>query len=204
MIKAILFDFDGVLTPDKTGSYTICNYISKAIGIDFEKLSDVYKKFNQDLLFGRTTHEKIWDNLCIELDVKIDIKHLYDSFTNTPINNPVLDLVKKLKSSYKTGIITDNKKDRIKALIDKNNLNEYFDTVIISADIGSGKDNDKIFHKAIESINVKYEECVYIDNQEKNLIVPENLGMNVIFYNQEINDVEELISNLKELKVNIC
>lgn len=38
MIKAILFDFDGVLTTDRTGSLSICNYICKKTGIDLELL----------------------------------------------------------------------------------------------------------------------------------------------------------------------
>lgn len=34
MIKAVLFDFDGVLTTDATGSQSICNYICKETGVD--------------------------------------------------------------------------------------------------------------------------------------------------------------------------
>jgi len=34
MIKAVFFDFDGVLTLDKTGSLTTARYISVATGID--------------------------------------------------------------------------------------------------------------------------------------------------------------------------
>jgi putative hydrolase of the HAD superfamily len=200
MIKAIFFDFDGVLTLDKTGSYTICKYISKKTGIDFEKLSQSYKKFNNDLLYGKTTHEKIWPNLCLELNSELDIKHLFDSFINTPINFSIYNLIKKLKISYKTGLITDNKKDRMIAIIEKQNLNKIFNTIIVSADIGSGKDNDDIFNKAIDSLDVKHEECIFIDNQEKNLLIPKKLGMNVIFYNHEKNDVNELISKLIEVE----
>ncbi|NOW90048.1 beta-phosphoglucomutase-like phosphatase (HAD superfamily) [Clostridium beijerinckii] len=36
MIKAILFDFDGVLTTDATGSLWICNYICKKTGLDMQ------------------------------------------------------------------------------------------------------------------------------------------------------------------------
>lgn len=36
MIKAILFDLDGVLTIDKTGSTTITKDISKGTGIPLE------------------------------------------------------------------------------------------------------------------------------------------------------------------------
>ncbi|NOW05387.1 hypothetical protein [Clostridium beijerinckii] len=36
MIKAILFDFDGVLTADATGSLSICKYICKKTGLNIK------------------------------------------------------------------------------------------------------------------------------------------------------------------------
>lgn len=44
MIKAVLFDFDGVLTTDATGSQSICNYICKETGVDSELFKREYKK----------------------------------------------------------------------------------------------------------------------------------------------------------------
>jgi putative hydrolase of the HAD superfamily len=196
MIKAILFDYDGVMTPDKTGSYTICKYISKVTGVDFEKLSGIYRSFNNDLLYGKTVHEKIWREFCSRLGISIDIRHLYDSFENTPVNKPVFDLVKNLKLNYKTGLITDNKKDRIDHILRKQKLDELFDVISISADVGSGKDHAEIFNKTTTALDVKNEECVFIDNQEKNLIIPDKLGMKTVFYDHEKNDAIELKSKL--------
>lgn len=34
MIKAVCFDFDGVLTLDETGSQSICNYMAETEKID--------------------------------------------------------------------------------------------------------------------------------------------------------------------------
>jgi len=41
MIKAVLFDFDGVLTIDKTGSTTITNYISDNCDIPLERVKSL-------------------------------------------------------------------------------------------------------------------------------------------------------------------
>ena len=46
MIKAILFDFDGVITIDKTGSKPICNYISSVMNIDLQLFTKEYRKFH--------------------------------------------------------------------------------------------------------------------------------------------------------------
>lgn len=42
MIKAILFDFDGVLMIDATGSQSICNYICKKTGLGAEEFKKYY------------------------------------------------------------------------------------------------------------------------------------------------------------------
>ena len=77
MIKAVLFDYDGVLTTDKTGSYSICKYISSTANIDYELFSNEYRKYNEDLLIGKVKHEDIWKDLCKALGKEINIRYLF-------------------------------------------------------------------------------------------------------------------------------
>jgi putative hydrolase of the HAD superfamily len=51
MIKAILFDFDMVLTTDGSGSQSICEYISKKTGIDLELFKKEYYIWKNYRLF---------------------------------------------------------------------------------------------------------------------------------------------------------
>jgi putative hydrolase of the HAD superfamily len=194
MIKAVFFDFDGVLTPDKTGSYTICKYISGLTGIDIDSISCAYKK-TISICFTGKPHMKEYGATFVE---NSNPSSTSDCFTT---RMPVVGIAEKLKTNYKTGIITDNKKDRMTVIIRKHSFEEIFDSIIISADIGTGKDDEKIFHAAAKSLEVEYDECVFIDNQEKNLIVPDGLGMKTIFYDQERNDAGELFGRLKDLKI---
>lgn len=54
MIKAIFFDFDGVLTTDPTGSVSITNYLAAKAGISVEHIRKCYLPYNQQLLTGKT------------------------------------------------------------------------------------------------------------------------------------------------------
>jgi len=203
MIKAVLFDYDGVLTLDKSGSYSICKYISSNADVDYELFSTEYKKYNDDLLIGKITHEQIWNQLCKNIDKNISIKYLFDSYKNTPINTKMVSLVKKIKKNSKTGLITDNKKDRIDAAKIDFKLIDLFDVISVSAEIGSQKSKESIFSKTVKEFGLSYDECVFIDNQECNLIVPKRLGMKTIFYNHKENNIKRLISELKELSIQI-
>lgn len=202
MIKAILFDFDGVLTTDATGSQSICNYICKKAGLDAEVFKKEYYKYNNDLLYGKINHENIWEELCKGLNTKIDINILYKSFINTPIDRQMIALIDELKKqNYKIGMVTDNKKDRIDDIVKYYDWNKIFDVITISADVGSGKDCKEIFEKTIKCFNVAADECVFIDNQEKNLIIPKIMGINVIHFDHEKRNYERLIQEFKNLSI---
>lgn len=202
MIKVILFDFDGVLTTDSTGSLTICKYISQVSNIEFELLNSEYRKYNGDLLYGKVTHVEIWEELCKRIGVSIPYSILMDSFINTPIDNQMIELVYKLKSTgYKIGMITDNKRDRIDCIIEHYDWCSLFDVVIVSADVGSGKNKNIIFDRALEKLNLSADKCVFIDNQKKNLIVPQSMGMRTIYYNHETRDFDSILKKLQEMNV---
>lgn len=202
MIKAVLFDFDGVLTLDETGTQTICNYIAGKCSINQDELLTEYSKFNEDLLLGKRSHEDIWTDLLSALNETFDIQVLYDSFISTALNTKMLTLVESLKkNSYKTAVITNNKSDRIKMIWQFNKLDRYFDTVKVSADIGSGKDEAVIFKKTLSDLNMHGADCVFIDNTKNNLIIPKKMGMKTIFYDYSKKDFKGMLNQLKDLGI---
>lgn len=204
MIKAILFDFDGVLTVDATGSQSICNYVSKITGVDKTLFTKEYKKFNKVLLNGSIKHEDIWENICEAINFQISIEVLFDSFINTPMDIEMCKLVKKLKgNNYIIGMVTDNKKDRIDAIRDYHRFNNLFDEITVSAEVGSGKEDKEIFLRTFKKLGVKANECVFIDNTEKNLIVPNEMGIETIFYDHTERNIDKLLSQLKALGIKL-
>lgn len=189
MIKALLFDFDGVLTLDKTGSTSITNYIAAQTGLPLELVRQSYYPFNHALLYGQTTHEEIWPLFCQNLGQALDYRLLTDSFTNTPLDMRMLELLARLKPAYRLGLVTDNKCDRMDAVLQQPSLSSLFDAVAVSAQVKSGKDRPEIFRYVLDRLYVQAAECVFIDNTAKNLIVPESLGMRTILFDDTTHDV---------------
>lgn len=145
-MQAVFFDFDGVLTTDPTGSYSICRYIAAAAGVEEAAFTKAYRTYNHDLLLGKTTHAAIWPQVCARLGVELPYQLLIDSFLHTPLDAHMLTLVRRLKNAgYQTGMITDNKQDRIDCLVRHHHWETLFDTVIVSAAVGSGKEGRRIF-----------------------------------------------------------
>lgn len=190
MIKAILFDFDGVLTIDKTGSTTICNYIADACRIPVEKVKMCYYPFNQQLLLGEKVHQEIWPAFCEAMRRQIDYGVLLDSFRSTRLDDRMIALVKELKENYRIGMVTDNKCDRIETILEHNRIEKYFDAIAISANLHVRKDGPAIFEHILKKLNVCASECVFIDNTEKNLIIPKQMGMATLFFHDEQRDYD--------------
>ena len=201
MIKAVFFDFDGVLTTDKTGSTTTTRYISQRTGIELAAVKAAFDRHNTALTLGRATHSQIWLQLCDELGQPLSLSLLHEAFESTPLNRKMLNLASKLKRSHTVGVITDNKKDRIDFLRRHHNLDALFKPVVVSAEVGSDKGEQEIFLAALSSAGVRASESVFIDNNKQNLVVPGALGMKTCFHDDERNDVEGLVRKLQEAGV---
>ena len=95
-MKAVFFDFDGVLTTDKTGSLSVRKYVSNKSKIDIDNF---YRQYSDKLLYGQLTHRDVWGDICKSLNVAIPYNILFESFIFTPVDNEIVKLVKQIKTS---------------------------------------------------------------------------------------------------------
>ena len=62
----------------------------------------------------------------------------------------MLCLLRQLRTEYRIALVTDNKSDRIRTILECNNLDDFFDAVAVSAELGSGKTDRRIFDYVLE------------------------------------------------------
>ena len=196
-IRAVLFDFDGVLTSDKTGSFTTTRYLSQCTGIELPRVQAAFRRFNNDLTLGRITHAAVWGDICADLGRAVGIHLLEEAFKSTPLSERMLAIARGLRSRYSVGIVTDNKKDRIDALKRLHDLPRLFDPIVVSSEVGLGKDNPGIFLGALQLLRMRPEECIFIDNSKNNLVAPNAIGMKTIYFDDEKQDFKALLAELQ-------
>lgn len=194
MIRTIFFDYDGVLTTDKSGLLTTFRYLSEASGIALSTISDAFNPYIGDLLLGRASHAHIWRHTMGE---EMDISLLARAFESTPLNLRMFSLAQKLRANYSIGIITDNSKDRMDHLRKYQELDSLFSPIIVSAEVGGGKRDKDIFLHATSCAGVAPDESIFIDNSEANLVMARSVGMHTVFHDDERNDVGALMKELK-------
>jgi len=196
MIKAVFFDFDGVLTKNKSGFENTCKNLSRATSVPLERISSAYNVYRKDFNKGIISVEEFWRNFCEGVGRKLDINILYRAFSETEINKPVFELAKNLKRRYKVGIISNNPKGRVELILKEKGIDDIFDGVFLSWMTKSLKPEKQIFHLALKSLNLKPEEAVFIDNKDKYAEAARGYGMEGIHFDDEKNDVDKLKEDL--------
>jgi putative hydrolase of the HAD superfamily len=79
------------------------------------------------------------------------------------------------------------KLDRERGILD------VFDPCILSCEVGLQKPNKDIFELALKEANLNANECVFIDNRERHLINPEELGFETILFENNTQTIDKLI-----------
>lgn len=203
MIRTIFFDYDGVLTTDKSGSLTTFRYLSEASGLPFSTINAAFAPHMADLLTGKASHAHIWRAVCEAMGKPLDIGLLTGAFESTPPNREMFSLARYLSAHYSVGIITDNNKERMDHLRKHQALDELFDPIVVSADVGSSKHGPDIFEHALRCAWTEPHECAFIDNSEPNLVVAHAIGMHAVFHDDERNDMGALMERLASLGVRL-
>jgi len=127
---------------------------------------------------------------------------------------PYVDKVlQKLKQRYKLGIVTNtmvSREQHVRMALRRIGLEQYFDVILTSVDVGYEKPDEKIFLKALGALDVRPEEAVMVGNRLFTDIVGANrIGMKTVLFKWNERYPEEArspseqpthtISSLKEL-----
>ena len=97
----------------------------------------------------------------------------------------VYELLNRLQSEKKLGMITDGRPEGQWAKIDALKLKPYFQKIIVTDELGGAafrKPNELAFCLMQEALGIPFEKMVYIgDNIKKDFIAPQKLGMQAIY-----------------------
>ena len=197
--KKYFFDFDEVLTTDKTGSHTNCKYFTPKIGLNTQELLSKVKQFDEEIDAGKKSEIDVWKSICKESKVEFSPNWLKEAFLNTPIDERMLEYARQLKNKYNVGIITDNSTERMNIIIEQNKQFNIFDTIIISEDVKCTKKGTKIFEITTQKANANAKECIFIDNKQKNVDCAKNAGFIGVFFDDEKRDYDNLFKTIDKI-----
>lgn len=172
---------------------TTARFLAERTGLPRDTVKTVFRRHYFGTLRGEVTQREVWSAFCAETGLAAEPYLLDAAARATPMDGDMLDLVRELRAKgYKTGMITDNPAERMNVACEHFRLNKLFDAITVSGEIGSRKNEPMIFEATFAALDVKAEECAFIDNTASNLTVPEKMGVKTIFFDDEIRDITAL------------
>ncbi len=191
MYDAIIFDFDGVILDSEPIHYEACCHVLKSLGItiSYSEYMKKYLGFSDKDMFPR-----LLLNEGLSYSDR-EIKHLIQQKTRAYIHiisnqNPLPLIVdfeqfifKIAPKINKIAICSGSSRSEIIAVLSKvrqGKLHAYFDTIVTTEDVQSGKPSPEGYLLAAKRLNVAPGRCVVIEDTLHGVKAAKAAGMQVI------------------------
>ncbi len=106
-------------------------------------------------------------------------------------------LIKGLKGNYPLAVLSNITEPHKEFVLQKYPLRELFDYLFFSCDVGMRKPEKEIFYFALDKMNLRPEETVFIDDYKGNVNAAKDIGINALLFNK----TPELKSKFYELGI---
>ena len=196
-MRGLLVDFGGVLTTNVFDSFKA---FCRAEGLPEDAVKNMFRERGEGLALlrrletGELTAAEFSSQFAPLLGVSDDnlVERLFGGVAPDEV---MLDAVKRARAAgIKTGLISNSWGDGL--AYDPGMLEELFDAVVISGEVGLHKPQPEIFQLGAQRIGVAPEDCVFVDDLRENCEGAETLGMTAILHRGADTTVPELESLL--------
>jgi len=216
MIKAIIFDMDGLLIDSEASTYRLYQKVFIEHGLTLDKdfyldllgtnevsitrtIAEVFKSEAEAKLIVNKVHEEL--NLLFEVE-------------GVPVKTGVVKMLNYLEEhSIKKAVATSSSRQRAVKILKSAGLYEFFDVIVCGDDVRMGKPNPEIFIKAANKLCLGPEEVLVFEDSENGIKGAYAGGMHVVnipdlkqpspfilkYANKIINNLEESILYIKSL-----
>lgn len=203
MFKAIIFDFGGVILNQPKA--VIPEVIARIYNISLEEAIKEYSKYRIDYYLGKIPTDKLIVSLSLVFESNKSVEEIKKLWLRNYANlakadQEVLGIIKNLHKKYKVYLLS-NTTEMSHLHNSKTGIYDYFDDVFLSYRLGAKKPNPEIYRHVISSIGLRPEECIFVDDDEKNLQTAEQLGIIPILFNILIDPPVKLKKELKKLNL---
>jgi putative hydrolase of the HAD superfamily len=193
VIRAVISDFGGVLTTPLSGSFAV---FAERTGMSMAELGGalgaIVAREGAHPLYemecGRLTEAEFVVGLERALLAQVGREISCEGFSDAlwsglAPNPPMIDLMAALRAEgYRMALVTNNVREwesRWRALAP---VDDIFELVIDSAFVGVRKPDPEIYELALQGLGVAGEECLFVDDLERNCVAARAFGMQTVVY----------------------
>jgi len=196
MIKAIIFDMDGVII-DSEKIWHTCEkkYLKKFI-------PSISKEFQTEII-GRSIFG-IYDLMCnffpkemknvsreyfLKEYEKFGVKNIYQK---TNLITGIKELLEKLQKKKRLALASSSPLLWINTTLNRHNLHDFFPIITSGCAVKKAKPNPEIFLTTAKKLKVEPKKCLVIEDSKNGVLAGKSAGMTVFGFRNGFNDEQDL------------
>jgi putative hydrolase of the HAD superfamily len=192
-LRAAFFDLGGVIV--RTEYQAPRERLAERLNTTYEDLSRIVfeSDTSRKASIGAITTDDHWAAVARRLGRPAsEAKTLHaEFFAGDVIDRHLLDFIRALRPQRKTGIISNAWPD-LRSYLVENKFDDAFDALIVSAEVGIMKPDPQIYRIALDKLEVKPDEAVFVDDMRTNVEAARKLGMQGILFQSQEQTLHEL------------
>lgn len=209
MIKAVIFDMDGVLQDSETICDKVWQMVGEEMGLDSTDVAIQHcrgmnrtdTQIELKKIYGEDFDSLAFLNRCTEKFIEIE------NTTGVPLMPYAKECLSYLKPKYRIALASSTRGIHVKRQMTTGGLIGYFETLTTGDMVTHGKPDPEIYLMACNSLGLKPEECVAIEDSPNGIRSAVSAGMKAIMVPDKIqpdNEMKEkawkIVDSLKDLK----
>ncbi len=214
MIKAILFDVDGVLVDSLKANELYKKKLFRQAG--YEDVDDIiedsfHKPFKQvvkEVLESKNITDKKEADKLFKLMIDPELRDFQAKYYKFP--KDLKEILEKLHERFTLGVVTSRVRLGAEEILNLAEIDKYFDVVISVDDVTNYKPHPEPLQKALKRLGLEAEEAVYIGDSDTDILAAHAAGMASIHLSEvvheaahhQIYDFSEIIEGVKAIEQN--
>ncbi len=195
LTRAVFFDFGGVLLRQDNDAAR--RTWADRLHLDLVDLEN--RIFESEVAWqamrGEISAERFWAAVAADLGLSAGQIERFQKefFAGDVLNEELLAFARSLRPHYELAILSNAWSDAREIFTELLGLDEVFDTLIISAEVGLAKPDPRIYRLAVERLGVEPREAVFLDDQKRNVVAAREIGLRAVHFQnnrQAITEVE--------------
>lgn len=183
MLKAVIFDLDGVLVSTDEMHFKAWSRLAEEIGITtFTKEDNIRQRGVSRMASLEIVLEKSDKSYTDEEKAELaDRKNSYycemlKTLTPDDVLDGALDFLKLLKANnIKTAVGSASKNAPV--ILEKTGLTEYLDAISCGLDVTKSKPDPEVFLKAAEKLGIEPKDCLVVEDAHAGVLAAKNGNM---------------------------
>ena len=183
MIKAIIFDMDGLMIDIERVTFECYQERLKDMNLTMDE--EFYKTLLGKPIKG--IYQRFYDVYGNDFPIENVIQDVHQLMAErfetegVPVKKGLVELLHYLKdNNYKTIVATSSNRDRVDKILAQAKITEFFDDSICGDEVTKGKPNPEVFLKSCQKLDVNVDEAIVLEDSEAGIQASYDANIKVI------------------------